>query len=574
MAVQNSDIADKFEECASLLDIEGENKFRVRAYKNAAQTIRSLSEPARKLLEAGEDLSKQPGIGKDLAKKIELFVETGSFPLLDDLKKKYEPQLVELTKLSGVGPRKVNTLNKKLGIKNIEELEKAAKNGDVAKLEGFGEKSQESILEKIEHYRKKGADKRKPWAEVDEKAKELKRYLKSIPEVERIAVAGSYRRKKETVGDLDILVATKKPKKVMDAFASFDGVRDVIQKGSTKTSVHLDSGLQVDCRVVKDESFGSALYYFTGSKAHNIAMRSRAQKKDLKVNEYGIYRGDKKVAGETEEKVFKALGCQYIEPELRENNGEIEAASEGRLPKLIDPSDLRGDLHAHTNRTDGKNTIEQMAKAAKALSLEYLAITDHTKRVTVAKGLNEKAMMKHIEAIREADEAVSGIRLLAGAEVDILEDGSLDLENDVLKELDIRVCSVHYHQNLSEKKMTERILKAMDNPYFNILGHPTGRLLMKREGYQVNLREVFKQARKKGCIVEVNSQPQRLDLNGPLAHLAKDMGVKIAISTDAHTTNDLQFIRYGVYQARRGWIEKKDVINTRKWADLKKLLKR
>jgi DNA polymerase (family 10) len=400
------------------------------------------------------------------------------------------------------------------------------------------------------------------------------KYLTRVKGINKITVTGSYRRRRETVGDLDILISCRSDSKIMDAFVNYDEVKRVMSKGETKSSVILRSGLQVDLRKVPAVSYGAALHYFTGSKAHNIAIRKLAVKRKLKINEYGVFKGDKRVAGKTEEEVYGQVGLPYIEPELREDNGEIEAAQKGKLPKLVKLDDIRGDLHAHTKETDGHNTLEEMAEAARERGYEYLAITEHSQKVTMARGFDARKLEKQIKTIGKLNDKLKGITILKGIEVDILKDGSLDLPDDILKELDVVVCSVHYYRNLSKKQMTERIIKAMDNPYFNVLAHPTGRLINERAPYEVDLEKVVKKAKEAGCFLEINAHPDRLDLTDTHCKMAKEEVVKIVISTDAHHTTDFAFMRYGVDQARRGWLEAEDVVNTRSLKELRKLLKR
>lgn len=574
MAVQNEDVAEILDRVATLLEIDGENPFRTRAYRNAAYVLEGLSRPVSEMLQKGEDLSKYQGIGKDLAGKIAEIVQTGHLPLLDDLEQKIPPTLIPLTQLPGLGPKKVAQLHKELGINSLTDLENAAKKGRIAGAKGFAKKTEQKILEKIPEFKQQAAAQRMPWPIADSVAKDIVKYLKELPSVDKIEVAGSYRRKKETVGDLDILVISRNNKSVMDKFVRYDRVGEVLSKGTTRSSIILKNGLQIDLRIVEEKSFGSALLYFTGSKEHNIEVRKLGLARHLKLNEYGLFHGEKIVAGKTEKTVYEKVGLSYIEPEIRENRGEIEAAKKGKLPKLVTVEDILGDLHAYTNVTDGKNSLEEMAEAARAKGYSYLAITDHSKRVTRAGGLDEKALAKHIEAIDRLNDRMKGFRILKGIEVDILDDGSLDLPDSILSKLDLRVCSVHYNQDMPKEKMTERILKAMDNPNFNILGHPTGRVLGRRDPYAVDLERVMEAAAERGCFVEVNAQPKRLDISDIYCKLARDTGVKVAISTDSHTTGSLDTMHLGVNQARRGWLTAADVINTRPWSALKRLLKR
>lgn len=572
MPIQNADIAEIFSRVANLLEIEGANRFRVRAYRNAARTMGSLPRNAADLVEAEEDLSKLPGIGKDLAGKISEIVKTGSLNQLEELEKRTPAELNELMNISGLGPKRVSALYHELGVTSRKELKTAAEKEKIRKLEGFGKKTEQSILEELS--RKEEGEKRVPLMQSEQRAAPLVDYLKNSKGIKKITVAGSYRRRKETVGDLDILVTCKKNSNVMDRFADYEDVEKVVSKGSTRSTVILNSGLQVDVRVIPQVGYGAGLHYFTGSKAHNIAVRKKGVDRNLKINEYGVFKGKKRVAGKTEEEVYEKVGLSYIEPELREARGEIGAAEKDSLPKLIQQKDIRGDLHAHTKATDGQASLEEMAKAAKKIGYDYLAVTEHSKKVTMAKGLDASRLAAQIEEIDRLNEKFADFRVLKGIEVDILEDGSLDLPDDILKELHVRVCSVHYNQNLSRKKQTQRVLKAMENPYFNILGHPTGRIIGQREPYDIDLEEIMKQARENGCFLELNAEPDRLDLIDTHCKMAKEMGVKVVISTDAHSPASLEFMRFGIGQARRGWLEADDVVNTRSLGDLMKLLKR
>jgi len=574
MAVHNRDIAEIFNEIADILDIEGENRFRIRSYRNAARTVSELSGSVSEMVEGGEDLSELPGIGKDLAGKIREIVETGSLQQLEKLRKETSPELRDLMSIGFLGPKRVKQLHEELGINTPKELEEAARQGKVREIKGFGKKTEQKILRDVEKIKDGARERRFLWSEMEEYAEPLVAYLKEIEDIEKTTVAGSYRRRKETVGDLDILVTCEDSAPVMERFTTYDEVQEVISKGATRSSVRLRSGIQVDLRVVADQSYGAAMHYFTGSKAHNVAVRRIGQKNKLKINEYGVFRGKKRVAGATEEEVYEQVGLPYIEPELRENRGEIEAAREGKLPELVRLEDIRGDLQMHTTASDGKFSIREMAEAAKELGYGYLAITDHSKRVTMAKGLDAKRLGEQIREIEKLNETIKGIRILASCEVDILADGSLDLEDEILDELDLVICSVHYNTNLPEKKQTERIIRAMDNPHFNIMAHPTGRLLGSREPYAFDLERVMKAARERGCFLEINADPERLDLSDVHCKMAKEMGLKIPISTDAHSTGGLDHMHLGVAQARRGWLTAEDVLNTRSWGELKKLLKR
>ncbi len=523
MPIHNADIAAVFEEIADLLDLKGENPFRIRAYRNAARMILDLGRELREMVEAGQDLTELPGIGADLAKKIEEIVRTGKCAALEELRSESAPGILELLRIPGLGPKRVKALNRSLGITNMDQLRAAAEAGKIRELPGFGEKSEKQILDAIKARALTG--KRFLLAAVEPYANALVAHLGKVKGVQQIAVAGSYRRRKETVGDLDVLVVAEKGDEVSGAFVSYDEVKHVLAHGETKSSVLLKSGIQVDLRVVEEKSFGAALNYFTGSKEHNIAIRRLGQQRGLKINEYGVFRGEEYVAGRTEEEVYAAVDLPLIPPELREDKGEIEAAQKGALPKLLELKMLRGDLHMHTSASDGQNTIEEMAAAARAKGYEYIAITDHSKRLTVARGLDARRLREQMEEIDRLNEKLKGITILKGIEVDILEDGTLDLPDDVLRELDIVIGAIHSHFNLPEAKQTARILKAMDHPCFSILAHPSGRLLLEREAYAVDMERILKHAKERGCAMELNSHPVRLDLDDSYCRVARALGV-------------------------------------------------
>jgi DNA polymerase (family 10) len=575
MFPQNNEIRDLLNQVADLLEIKDENPFRVRAYREAARIVEQTSEPVASMVKAGTDLTQFQGIGKDLAGKIREIVETGGLEQLRKLREEIPVSLLDLMKVPSLGPKKTAVLYKKLGINSLEDLERAARRGQIAELNGFGEKSQQHIIESLGRV-KKSKEKRILWSDAAPLARALESYLSEIKGVRQARIAGSFRRGKETVGDLDILVACSRgmEKQVTEAFVSFENVKNILSQGETKSSVILRSGLQVDLRIVPQVSFGAALQHFTGSKAHNIAVRKIAVEKGLQINEYGVYKEDKRIAGKTEKEVYAAVDLPYIEPELRENLGEIEAAMEKRLPKLIKRSDIRGDLHSHTRRTDGHDSIEDMARAAMALGYQYLAITDHSQKVAMAGGLNEKQVRGHMEKIDAVNENLSGFRLLKGMEVDILADGSLDLPDSVLKDLDIVVCSVHYQQRMDEKKQTERIIRAMDNPYCQILGHPTARLINTRDPMEIDLEKIIMAAGQRGVVMELNAQPDRLDLPSHYCKMAAEAGVRIALSTDSHSVDNLDLMENGITAARRGWLTRDDVINTRPVTEMLKLLRR
>jgi DNA polymerase (family 10) len=571
--MENKGIADIFTEIADILDIQGENPFRVRSYRNAARTIADMSQSVQALVKAGEKLEEVPGIGKSLQEKIEEIVSTGKCGFLEELRRKVPPGLTELLKLEGLGPKKVKLLYDELGVDSMDRLEKAAQAGRLRDLAGMGLKTEEKVLKSIEKYRA-GMGRFKLSVGYTY-ARALLEYLKETPGVKRLDPAGSFRRQKETIGDLDILAICGKGCKVMDRFTKYGDVAEVISKGETKSSVRLKCGLQVDVRVLEEESYGAALHYFTGSKAHNIAIRDRAKDLGLKVSEYGVFRAkdEKRLSGANEEDVFKAVGLPFIPPELREDWGEIQAAEKGRLPKLIELADICGDLQMHTVATDGKNSIADMARKAKEMGYSYIAITDHSKAVRVARGLDEKGMVGQLKEIEKANGQTPGVRILKGVEVDILADGSLDLKDDILKECDVVIASVHSRFNMEEEEMTRRIIQALKNPNVNILGHPTGRLILERETYRVNLKEVFQAAIDQGVVLEINAYPDRLDLRDVDARMAKEMGAKLVISTDAHSTPQLELMKFGVFTARRGWVEAKNVINTLPLQGLLKVLR-
>jgi len=571
MPIHNADIAAMFEEIADILEIQGENPFRVRAYRNAARTLQGLGREAKSFLERGEDLTRLPGIGKDLAAKIKQIVDTGRCEALDKLRKQTSPGLAELLRIPGLGPKRVRALYEELDIQTPEQLYRAARDGRIRTLPGFGEKTELNVLQAIEAHVQK--DQRIKLALAGQYAEPLAEYLRQVKGVKQVVLAGSYRRAKETVGDLDILATAAGDSPVMERFNRYEEVKDTVSQGKTRSTVILRSGLQVDLRVVAPGSFGAALHYFTGSKSHNIAIRRLGQQHGLKINEYGVFKGEKQVAGKTEESVFRSVGLPYIPPELRENQGEVEAAKAGLLPALVTLTDLKGDLHAHTKATDGHNTLKEMALAARDLGLRYLAITEHSKRLTVAHGLDQKRLLQQIDEIERLNEELDGITLLKGIEVDILEDGRLDLADAVLGKLDLVIGAVHSQFHLSRSKQTRRILKAMDHPHFTMLAHPTGRLLQERDPYDVDMARIIRHARTRGCFLELNAHPKRLDLLDSHCRLAKDEGVLVSINSDAHSVLDFDHLRLGVGQARRGWLSTTDVLNTRALRELRKLLR-
>jgi DNA polymerase (family 10) len=572
--MENKSIADILTEIADVLDIQGENPFRVRSYRNAARTIADMSQSVKALIKSGAKLEEIPGIGKSLAEKIEEIVSTGRSHFLEELQAKVPPGLTELLKLEGLGPKKVKLLYDELGVDSVDRLEKAAQAGRLRDLAGMGVKTEEKVLKSVEQYRA-GMGRFKLSVGFTY-AQALLDYLKDVPGLKRLDPAGSFRRRRETIGDLDILAICGKGCKVMDRFSKYGDVAEVLSSGETKSSVRLKCGLRVDVRVLEEESYGAALHYFTGSKAHNVAVRERAKELGLKVSEYGVFRAkdEKRLSGADEEDVFKAVGLPFIPPELREDRGEIQAAEKGELPKLIEPADIRGDLQMHTKATDGKNSITEMAHKAKEMGYAYIAITDHSKAVRVAGGLDEKGLARHLQEIEKVGRQISGMRIFKGVEVDILADGSLDLKDDILKECDVVLASVHSRFNMEEGEMTRRIIKAIQNPHVSILAHPTGRLILEREAYKVNLKEVFQAAIDRGVVMEINAYPDRLDLRDVDARMAKEMGAKLVISTDAHSIVQLELMKFGVFTARRGWVEAKEVINTLPLPALLKILRK
>ena len=573
MPVTNAEIAAIFNRIADLLEIQNENPFRVRAYRNAARTVQGLSRSLAEMVQGDEVLEALPTIGKDLAAKIREIVTTGSLRKLKELEGAVSPGLVELLKVPGLGPKRLRLLHDYLDINSVEELEQAARQGLVRNLPGFGVKTEQNLLRELAELQKR--TRRHLWAEVEEVAGQLLDYLRNLSGVKTVEMAGSYRRRKETVGDLDVLVIASRGAKVTEAFARFEAVERVVSQGSTRSTVILRTGLQVDLRVVPQVSFGAAWHYFTGSKAHNIAVRTMGVQRGLKINEYGVFdRAGKRIAGRTEKEVYAQVGLPWIAPELREQQGELEAAAEGILPRLVELKDLRGDLHCHTTESDGQEDLETMARAARKLGHDYLAITEHSHHLRVARGLSADRLLAHCDAIDALNERLRGIRLLKGLEVDILEDGSLDMPDAVLAKLDICLGAIHSAFGLSRKKQTERVIRAMDNPHFHILAHPTARLIGQRQACRLDMEQVMDAALERGCYLELNAQPQRLDLNDVHCRMAKERGLKVAISTDAHSSGQLEYLRYGVGQARRGWLEKQDVLNTLGLKALKKALKR
>jgi len=559
--MKNQELAKIFYEIAYFLEMEGV-KFKPYAYEKAGLTLEGLERDVEEIYkkEGLEGLKKIPGIGESIAKKIEEYLKTGKIQYYEDYKKKYPINLDELMGIEGLGPKRMKVLYEKLGIKNLKDLEEAIKAHKIARLPGFGEKTEKNILEAIEFAkRSKG---RFLLGDILPKVKEIFEKLKSLKEVEKIEVVGSIRRMKETIGDVDFLVISKNPEPIMDFFVSLPGVIKVWGKGTTKASVRMKEGFDMDIRVLPRKSFGAALQYFTGSKEHNIALRKIAIEKGMKLSEYGLFKGSKMIAGEFEEEIYQKLGLDWIPPELREDRGEIEAAMAHKLPKLIDYKDIKGDLHVHSKWDGGKNSIEEIAEYAIKMGYEYVGIADHTKFLKIEHGLDEKRLRERNKEIDKLNQKFKGkIRILKGCEANILPDGKIDIDDECLKEQDFVIAGVHSRFKMTKEEMTERIIRAMKNPNVDIISHPTGRLIQKRGEYEIDFDKILRVAKETGTILEINSYPERLDLNDINIKKAKEMGVKMVINTDAHHVDQMRFIELGIAQARRGWAEKEDIIN-------------
>ena len=570
--MENRDIARLFDRVADLLEIQGANMFRVRAYRNASLTITELATPLESLAgkDNGKALQQLPGIGRDLAEKIVTIVRTGTLPLLAELARETPESLITLMHVPGLGPKRAKLIHDALGVETIDQLEAAARAGRLAKVRGLGRSSEQAILRGIEQARTKQIRLRLVEAEV--LVRPIVDALRKTPGVHRVEIAGSYRRRLETVGDVDILVSADAIEPVVETFTGHPSVTTVQARGTTKSSVIVRRGLQVDMRIVPDSSFGAALQYFTGSQAHGVAVRTLALKRGLKLNEYGVFRGEEAIAGRDEPEVYAAVGLPWIPPELRENRGELEAAAEGRLPALVEVADIKGDLQMHTTASDGRHTLEQMAVTAQSRGYEYIAITDHSQSLRIAGGLSPAELRRQFHAIDALQKNLSTLRILKSSEVDILEDGSLDLDDDTLAELDVVVISVHSRFNLPKDEQTRRIVRAMRHPAANILGHPTGRRINRREPYAVEMSEIVAAARDYGVLLEINATPERLDLNDLHARMARESGVKLVISTDAHRMQELDWMRHGVDQARRAGCQATDIANTRPLTEFLKLI--
>ena len=571
--MKNQEIAKIFYEIAYFLEME-DVKFKPYAYEKAALTLEGLEKDVEEIYkEKGfEGLRKIPGVGESIAKKIEEYLKTGKIQYYEEYKKKYPINLDELMRIEGLGPKRMKILYEKLGITNLKKLEEAIRFHKIASLYGFGEKTEKNILEAIEFAkRSKG---RFLLGEILPIVKEVYEKLKNLKEVERIDVVGSIRRMKETIGDVDFLVISKNPEPIMDFFVSLPGVIKIWGKGNTKASVRMREGFDMDIRVLPKRSYGAALQYFTGSKEHNITLRKIAIEKGLKLSEYGLFKGPEMIAGEDEKEIYEKLGMDWIPPELREDRGEIEAALNHKLPKIIDYKDIKGDLHVHSKWDGGKNSIEEIAEYAIKMGYEYVGIADHTKFLKIEHGLDEKKLRERNKEIDKLNTQYAirntKFRILKGCEANILPDGKIDLDDECLKEQDFVIAGVHSKFKMSKQEMTERIIRAMKNPNVDIISHPTGRLIQKRDEYEIDFDKILRVAKETGTILEINSYPERLDLNDLNIKKAKEMGVKMVINTDAHHIDQMRFIELGIAQARRGWAEKEDIINC--WP-LERLLK-
>jgi DNA polymerase (family 10) len=570
--MKNDQIAGCFELLADLLEIQGANPFRIRAYRNAARTIASTAESLEDIRGAGREMTELPGIGADLARQIVQILDTGHHDQLDELRQQVPAGVLDMLRIPGVGPKKVSVFFKELGLTSLEELRAAAEAGRLSALKGFGVKTEQAILKNMAMATE--AAKRISIADASAAAEMIVEDLLKLPEVQQAAVAGSCRRRKETCGDLDVLVTCTNPASPMDALAAHPLVESVLQRGDTKQRVRLRNGVELDLRVVADESYGAALQYFTGSKEHNVVVRGLARDLGLKINEYGVFREETRIAGRTEEEVYAAINLPWMPPELRENRLEFALAAAGPLPQLVRVDDIQGDLHMHTTASDGTASVREMAEAAKQRGLKYIAITDHSKRVSMANGLNAERLREHWKQIREIRDQISGIEILCGIECDILEDATMDLPDDVLAEADVVLAVLHYGLSQPREQIMKRLLNAVQNPHVDIIGHPTGRLVGRREGADVNMMELLKAAADHSVMLEINAHPKRLDLDDISAAAARDLGIPIVISTDSHSVNGFDVLPFGIDQARRAALTPADVANTRSLADFRRLLRR
>jgi DNA polymerase (family 10) len=572
MRIRNADVAVILTEIADLIEIGNGNPFRIRAYRNAARTVEMLAPSVQALMKEGRDLSELAGIGHDLAGRIAEIVHGGTCELREQLRRELPPDIDKLLRVPGLGPKRVKLLYDERGIHTPQQLLEAAQAGQLHTIHGLGEKAEQHLLEAVQAQLSK--KKRFGIAEAARIVEPLVGYLNELPATVHVEAAGSYRRMKETVGDLDIVASSAQTAQVTQHFVEYGAVTRVLSHGDTRASIEVQDGVQVDLRVVEEASFGAALHYFTGSKAHNIEIRKLAQKRELKLNEYGMFSGEARVAGDTEESVFAALGLPFIEPELRENRGEVEAARDAALPHLVTLHDLRGDLHVHTSAGDGANTLSEMVLEAQRRGMVYLGISDRWQLAGAPGGLDEDKLARQIEEIDRLNSELQHFTVLKGVEIDILEDGSLGVPDSVLQRLDYVIAAVNSHFDLGKDEQTERILRAMDNRHVCILGHPMGRRLLARDAYDVDMGRVIHHARVCHCALELNAQPERLDLNDAHAMMARDEGVLVAICSDARGTADFDKLRFGIGQGRRGWLEKKNVLNARTLAQLRAFLKR
>jgi DNA polymerase (family 10) len=569
--MKNQFVADILYMIADLLDLKGEIFFKTRAYRIAAQTIEALDEDIEKLVNQGR-LESIPGVGEALAKKITELVQTGKLEYLERLKKEVPTGLIDLLGIPGLGPKKVAALYKNLGITNTQELREAANKGELRTLEGFGEITERNILRGIQLREKTSG--RVLLNVAYEDGTRYITYLKRCKQIEKINIAGSLRRMKETIGDLDILISSKNPEKIMQYFVSYPEVAQVLAKGTTKSSVLLNDNLQVDLRVVEEKSYGAALQYFTGSKDHNVTLRGLAIRKGFKLNEYGLFdkKTEKYIAGKTEEDIYKKIGFSYIEPELRENRGEFEAAKKKKLPNLVGYDEINGDFHVHSSWSDGSDTIETIASVAQQRHYSFIGITDHSQSLKIANGLTEDRIQKKLQEIKTLNKKFPNLRILCGTECDIKTDGTLDYSNKILKQFDFVYIGIHTAFKMDRETMTKRIIKGMDNEQADFVAHPTGRLIGKREPYEVDLEQIIDTAKETDTRLEINSFPDRLDLDDTHVKLAKEHGVQFVLGTDSHSINHLDFMRFGIATARRGWLEKKDILNTYSLKDIEKIL--
>jgi DNA polymerase (family 10) len=563
----NQEIAEILNHISQILDIQGENPFKIRAYVKASQTIANLTYQLTSL-EGKGDIAGLPGIGEGISKKIAELLETGKLQYYEDLKKSEYAPLTEFLDIPGMGPKHAKLVYDRLGIKGVEALADAAEKGRLRTLPGLGEKAEQKILQGIQQVQR--YKERYPLAFIYLRAQAIYEQMREVKDVQEITLAGSLRRMRETIADVDILASSEDPDRVMDAFVRLPQAAKVLAKGHTKSSIVARDGFQIDLRVVPTESFGAASHYFTGSKAHNIRIRSLGVDRGLKINEYGVFKKEKRIAGVTEEEIFRSVNLPFIPPELREDQGEIEAAQKGTLPTLIQLKDIKGDLHVHTRWSDGNNTVDEMAQAARRRGYRYIAICDHSVSMGIAHGLNRERLEKQIEEIEEVNHKLKDFKVLRGIEVDIKSNGELDLDDDVLKRLDWVVAAVHSKFTQSGAEMTRRIIKAIENPNVDIIAHPTGRIIGKREPYQVDMEKVMDACKANAKLLELNAYPERLDLSDIHCRKAKEKGIKLAISTDGHMDGHMKWMKFGVATARRGWIEPEDVANT---LTLSKLMK-